>query len=198
MMDGKQELKDRLWALDVRLGDLRRWKESIEYSGIDIPDAFLKELDDMEKEALSIVNENGGTVEGLRDEFSPWTVRGRDIVLCRKGRIVGPDALKRLFDYLDVEWADKVADDGEIVVSVRSLSSPDSSMAFMFGADRKMRRVVVPGMMSVGVTAIERHIGKERGTNGVVYTLSLKDGDDDVGCVWIGDRKEVEMREVLS
>ena len=194
----RQELKERLWALDVRLGDIRKWKEAIEFSGIDIPDAFLEELDDMEKEALSIVNENGGTVEGLRDEFSPWTVKGRDIVVCRKGRIIGPDALKRLFDYLDVEWAEKVTDDGDVVVSVRSLSNPEDSMAFMFGADRKMRRVVVPGIMSVGVTAVGRHIGKERGTDGRVYTLTLKDGDDDVGWLWIGDRKEMEMRRVLS
>lgn len=198
MMDGKQELKDRLWALDERLADIRKWKEAIEFSGIDIPEAFLKELEDMEKEALSIVNENGGTVEGLRDEFSPWTVRGRDIVLCRKGRIIGPEALKRLFDFLDVEWMEKVTEDGEPIVYVRSLRYPEDWMAFMFGADRKMRRVVVPGMLSVGVTAIGRHIGKERGTDGMMYTLSMKDGDDDVGCVWIGDRKEVEMRVVLS
>ena len=194
----REELKERLWALDVRLGDIRKWKEAIEFSGIDIPEAFVKELDDMEKEALSIVSENGGTVEGLRDEFSPWTVKGRDIVLCRKGRIIGPDALKRLLDFLDVEWIDKVTDDGEVVVSVRSLSDPDGTMAFMFGDDRKMRRVVVPGMLSVGVTAIGRHIGKERGTDGMVYTLTLKDVDDDAGCLWIGDRKEVEMRRVLS
>ena len=32
----------------------------------------------------------------------------------------------------------------------------------------------------------------------MVYTLTLKNGDDDVGCVWIGDRKEVEMSVVLS
>ena len=199
MTDGKRDdLKKRLWALDVRRGDLRRWKEVIEFSGIDIPDAFVKELDDMEKEALSIVNENGGSVEGLRDEFSPWMVKGRDIVLCRKGRIVGHDALKRLFDYLDVEWMEKVTDNGEVVVSVRSLSAPDGSMAFMFGADRKLRRVVVPGMMSVSVTAIGRHIGKERGTDGMVYTLTMKEGDDDVGCVWIGDRKKVEIRTMLS
>ena len=105
MTDGKrEELKERLWALDERLGDFRKWKEVIEFSGIDIPEAFIEELDDMEKEALSIVNENGGSVEGLRDEFAPWTVKGRDIVLCRKGRIVGPDALKRLFDFLGGEW----------------------------------------------------------------------------------------------
>ena len=199
MTDGKREdLKERLWALDVRRGDFRKWKAAIEFSGIDIPDAFLDELRDMETEALSIVNENGGSVEGLRDEFSPWTVRGRDVVLCRKGRIIGPDALKRLFDFLDVEWMEKVTGDGEVIVRVRSLWNPEGSMAFMFGADRKMRRVVVPGMLSVGVTAIGRHVGKERGMDGMVYTLSMKDGDDDVGCVWIGDRKEVEMRVVLS
>lgn len=199
MTDGKREdLKERLWALDVRRGDFRKWKEVIEYSGIDIPDAFLKDLRDMETEALSIINENGGSVEGLRDEFSPWTVRGRDVVLCRKGRIIGPDALKRLFDFLDVEWMEKVTGDGEVIVSVRSLSNPEDSIAFMFGDDRKMRRVVVPGMLSVVVTAIGRHIGKDRGTDGMVYTLSLRDGDDDVGCVWIGGRKEVEMRTVLS
>ena len=71
-------------------------------------------------------------------------------------------------------------------------------MAFMFGDDRKLRRVVGPGVMSVVVTAIGRHIGKERGMDGMVYTLSMKDGDDDVGCLWIGERKEVEMRRVLS
>lgn len=199
MTDGKrEELKERLWALDERLGDFRKWKEVIEFSGIDIPEAFIEELDDMEKEALSIVNENGGSVEGLRDEFAPWTVKGRDIVLCRKGRIVGPDALKRLFDFLDVEWMERITDDGDIVVSVRSLSNPEGTMAFMFGDDRKLRRVVGPGVMSVVVTAIGRHIGKERGMDGMVYTLSMKDGDDDVGCLWIGERKEVEMRRVLS
>ena len=93
---------------------------------------------------------------------------------------------------------EKVTGDGEVIVSVRSLSDPEGSIAFMFGDDQKLRRVVVPGMMSVVVTAIGRHIGKERGTDGMVYTLTLKNGDDDVGCVWIGDRKEVEMSVVLS
>ena len=130
MMDGKQKLKDRLWALDERLADIRKWKEAIEFSGIDIPEAFLKELEDMETEALSIVSENGGTVEGLRDEFTPWTVKGRDIVLCRKGRIIGPDALKRLLDFLDVEWMEKVTDDGDAVVKAADAAADRMSEIF--------------------------------------------------------------------
>ena len=202
MNDRYNEIKAMVAELDERYDDFRRWtdilKDSAENGRIeDLPDAYLKESEELKNLALTIRNslEDGETLNDFRPEFEETSIDGKEYVVCKRGNIVGPDALKRLFASLNVSCYERVDEEsGDILVYVVLPANPRVSVAFIFTPDRKLKTVVSPNAFSVEGRSISSRIAKVKGLSGYTYALMLKTNDNVNGFVYVSDRNEVRAR----
>lgn len=132
------------------------------------------------------------------EEFTKGPYCGHEAVVCTKGNIRGKDAFKRLLAHLNVDCQEGTASDGGSSIWVATLKDPSESVGFLFDGDEKLVHVFIRDAVMVKARSIGQYVLKDKGTAGNEYTLILRSHGGTVAFVYVGDRKEMEMRGVLS